>query len=93
VARVAIEVAYVPAAGAAVVLPLEVEAGTTLAQAIERSGLLQRCPEIDLARCGVGVFGEARGLDQAAGPGDRIEVYRPLPADPKELRRRRAARR
>lgn len=91
-ATLTIEVAYVPAAGAALVLPLEVDAGTTLAQAIERSGLLQRCPEIDLARCGVGVFGEARGLDQPAGPGDRIEVYRPLPADPKELRRRRAAR-
>lgn len=92
-ATLAIEVAYVPAAGAARVLPLEVEAGTTLAEAIERSGLLQQCPEIDLAIFGVGVFGQPRGLDRPVEPGDRIEVYRPLPADPKELRRRRAARR
>lgn len=86
-----VEVAYAGPA-AVVVLPLRVKAGTTLRGAIESSGLLARCPEIDLARCGVGVFGRVRGLDEPVAAGDRVEVYRPLPQDPKE-RRRRSARR
>ena len=57
-----------------------------------RSGLLARCPEIDLAVNGVGVFGRQRQLDEAVTAGDRVEIYRPLPQDPKALRRRRAAR-
>ena len=91
-ARLAIEVAYarVPEP---LVLALEVEPGTTLRQAIERSGVLALCPEIDLGVNGVGVFGKARGLDETVGAGDRVEIYRPLPADPREQRRRRAARR
>jgi hypothetical protein len=90
-ATVPVEVAYARAA-APVVAALRVAPGTTLRQAIVRSGLLERCPEIDLARCGVGVFGKARGLDEPVAAGDRIEIWRPLPQDPKE-RRRRAARR
>jgi hypothetical protein len=86
-----VEVAWA-GAGAPVVVALAVAPGTTLREAIARSGLLQRCPGIDLARCGVGVFGRARGLDEAVSAGDRVEIYRPLPQDPKE-RRRRAARR
>jgi putative ubiquitin-RnfH superfamily antitoxin RatB of RatAB toxin-antitoxin module len=79
-------------AGAPVIVALRVPAGTTLRQAIARSGVLERCPGIALARCGVGVFGVARGLDEPVAAGDRVEIYRPLPQDPKE-RRRRAARR
>ena len=75
------------------VIALEVPPGTTLREAIERSGLLAQCPEIDLARCGVGVFGKARGLDEPVAAGDRVEVYRPLREDPKERRRRAATRR
>jgi putative ubiquitin-RnfH superfamily antitoxin RatB of RatAB toxin-antitoxin module len=86
-----VEVAFA-GAGTPVVVALSVAPGTTLRQAIARSGLLQRCPAIDLARCGVGVFGRARGLDEPLTAGDRVEIYRPLPQDPKE-RRRRAARR
>jgi uncharacterized protein len=74
------------------VIALEVEAGTTVRGAIERSGVLQRHPEIDLAVNGVGVFGRPRGLDERVAAGDRVEIYRPLPQDPKELRRRRAGR-
>jgi len=92
VERLAVEIVYARSAGQ-VVLELDVPAGTTLRQAIERSGLLACCPEIDLRVNRVGSFGRLRGLDEAVGAGDRIEVYRPLPADPKELRRRRAARR
>lgn len=86
---IAIEVAYARP-GEPLVVALEVEPGTTLRGAIERSGLLQRCPDIDLAKMGTGVFGRARGLDEAVAAGDRVEIYRPLPVDPKEVRRRRA---
>lgn len=89
--RLPVEIAWARA-GAPVVVALEVVAGTTLRQAIACSGLLEHYPEIDLARCGVGVFGKARGLDEPVAAGDRVEIYRPLPQDPKE-RRRRAARR
>jgi uncharacterized protein len=85
----AIEVAWA-GPGEPLVIALEVEPGTTLRGAIERSGLLQRCPDIDLAKMGTGVFGRARGLDEAVAAGDRVEIYRPLPVDPKEVRRRRA---
>ena len=88
----AVEVAYARA-DRQIVLAVEVEPGATLRQVIERSGLLARCPEIDLALAGVGVFGRVRGLEDPVSAGDRIEIYRPLPADPKEIRRRRAAKR
>lgn len=71
---------------------LRVPAGTTLRDAIARSGLLAEFPEISLARNRVGVFGRPRDLDGPAQAGDRIEIYRPLAADPKELRRARARR-
>lgn len=72
------------------VVALSVVPGATLHDAISASGLLQRFPEIDLARQAVGVFGHARRLEDVVAPGDRIEIYRPLAVDPKELRRRRA---
>jgi putative ubiquitin-RnfH superfamily antitoxin RatB of RatAB toxin-antitoxin module len=70
----------------------EVPSGATLAQAIDRSGLLQRFPEIDLARNAVGVFGRLRDLRDTVAAGDRVEIYRALLADPKEARRRRVVR-
>lgn len=73
------------------VVTVRVPPGATLRAAIGASGLLQRFPEIDLARDGAGVFGRVRGLDEAVAAGDRIEVYRRLVTDPKEARRRRAA--
>ena len=69
---------------------LEVEEGTTLQQAIERSGVLERFPALDLATCKVGIHGKVRPLDALLRPRDRIEIYRPLIADPKDARRRRA---
>lgn len=76
-----------------VLLALEVETGTTVRQAIERSGILRRFPEINLARARVGVFGRLVQPDAVLRDGDRIEIYRPLIADPKEARRKRATRR
>ncbi len=74
-----------------VVRVVEGEPGMTVQQAIERSGILELHPEIDLASTKVGVFGKATKLDAVLYPGDRVEIYRPLIADPKEARKKRAA--
>ncbi len=74
-----------------VILPLQVAAGTTVEAAIRRSGVLERFPEIDLATSKVGVFGKVGRLDAEVAAGDRVEIYRPLIADPKESRKQRAA--
>lgn len=68
-----------------------VPADSTVETAIHRSGLLERFPEIDLTENKVGIFGKATGLDAPLRDGDRVEIYRPLIADPKEARKRRAA--
>ena len=69
---------------------LTVPAGTTIGQAVEQSGLLQAIPGIDLAVNMVGIYGKKKPLDTVLHEHDRVEVYRPLQADPKEARRRRA---
>ncbi|QBE67494.1 RnfH family protein [Pseudoduganella lutea] len=69
---------------------LDVEAGTTIGQAIEQSGILQEAPEINLVTMPVGIYGKKKTLDTVLQPRDRIEIYRPLIADPKDARRRRA---
>lgn len=75
-----------------ILLELEVEGGTTVRQAIERSGILRRYPGIQIARGRVGIFGRRVDLDAPLRDGDRVEIYRPLVADPKEARRRRVKR-
>ncbi len=88
---VTVEVAYAKP-DEQVLLSLEVEPGTTVRQAVEQSGLLERFPEIDPGgENKVGIFGRLTKLDAALRAGDRVEIYRPLKADPKEVRRRRAA--
>jgi hypothetical protein len=72
-------------------VPLTLAEGTTVQQAIERSGLLAEFPEIDLAKNKLGVWNKLAKLDQALRDMDRIEIYRPLIADPKEVRKQRAA--
>jgi len=74
-----------------VVLPVKVAEGTTAEQAIQFSGILARFPEIDLAENKVGVFGKLGKPDTVLREHDRVEIYRPLIADPKEVRRQRAA--
>ncbi|MBL8473094.1 MAG: RnfH family protein [Rhodocyclaceae bacterium] len=73
------------------VVELELPSGTTVAQAVESSGLLQKYPEISLARNKLGIFGKIAKGDTVLRQGDRVEIYRPLIADPKEVRRQRAA--
>ena len=85
-----VEVAYA-LANEQVILALKVEAGTTVEQAIRLSGVLERYPEIDLTKNKVGVFGKLTKLDTPLRAKDRVEIYRALIADPKEVRRKRAA--
>jgi putative ubiquitin-RnfH superfamily antitoxin RatB of RatAB toxin-antitoxin module len=74
-----------------VILPLKVDAGTSIEQAIQLSKISEMFPEIDLDSNKVGIFGKLRKPDEILRPGDRIEIYRPLIADPKEVRRKRAS--
>lgn len=73
-------------------IALEVEEGTTALRAIERSDILRQFPEADPRRHGVGIFGKRVPADTQLRDGDRVEIYRPLIADPKAMRRERAAR-
>ncbi|GAB3454277.1 hypothetical protein GCM10027321_05370 [Massilia terrae] len=70
---------------------LEVEPGATIGQAIERSGVLEAFPDISLSTAPVGIYAKKKTLDTVLREHDRIEIYRPLVADPKDSRRRRAA--
>lgn len=66
-------------------------AGATLGQALEASGLLQKYPEIDLKKNKFGVYAKLSKPDTLLRDCDRVEIYRPLIADPKEVRKQRAA--
>ncbi|GAB6042465.1 RnfH family protein [Endothiovibrio diazotrophicus] len=85
-----VEVAYARA-DVQVIVPLELAAGATVEAAIRASGLLERFAEIDLAKNKVGIFGKASKPANALTDGDRVEIYRPLIADPKAVRKERAA--
>lgn len=71
-------------------LKLEVPKATTIAEAITLSGILEKYPEIDLEKGKFGIFGKLSKTDAVLRDRDRIEIYRPLIADPKEVRRKRA---
>ncbi len=70
---------------------VKLPAGSTLGQALEASGLLQKYPEIDLKKNKFGVFAKLTKVDSVLRDLDRVEIYRPLIADPKEVRKQRAA--
>lgn len=69
---------------------VRLQSGATVRDAIQQSGLLALHPEIDLAQAAVGVHGRRTTLDASLRERDRVEIYRPLTADPKDARRRRA---
>lgn len=71
-------------------LSVSVAEGTTVEEAIEQSGILTLHPDIDLTKTKVGVWSRVIKLKDTLSEGDRIEIYRPLIADPKEIRKRRA---
>ncbi len=87
--RIKVEVAYAKP-DMQVILSVEVPAGATAQTAVEASGILAEFPEIDLQKSRLGVFGKAIKVDQPLREKDRVEIYRPLIADPKEVRRNRA---
>ena len=73
------------------IIPIKVKLGTTAQEAIQLSGIIKKFPEIDLNVNQIGIFGKLTQLDHIMRERDRIEIYRPLIADPKEIRRQRAA--
>ncbi|WP_093426232.1 MULTISPECIES: RnfH family protein [unclassified Pseudomonas] len=87
-----VEVVYA-AVDRQVLLVIRVPAGSTLRAALLKSGVGEVFPELDLATCPVGIFGKviADPEGRQVQAGERIEIYRPLLADPKEVRRLRAA--
>jgi len=79
------------------IVALLVEPGTTAMQAVVRSNITKDFPEIDVESAKMGIFGQSLGtkglsaaLEHVLQAGDRVEIYRPLIADPKEVRRKRA---
>ena len=72
------------------VLPLDVPRGCTVGEAIERSAIREEFPGLAVNFDAVGIFGRKAPAGQVLQPGDRVEIYRPLIADPKEARRKRA---
>lgn len=71
-------------------LDLQVSPDATVLQVIKQSGIVDMHPEIEVSALKVGVFGKLKPLDAKLHSGDRVEIYRPLIADPMEARRRRA---
>ncbi|MEW5787469.1 MAG: RnfH family protein [Pseudomonadota bacterium] len=70
---------------------IQVRDGATVKDAVEQSGLLGEFPEIDLAKNKLGIWNKLSKADAPLRDQDRVEIYRPLIADPKEVRRQRAA--
>ena len=87
--QISLEVAYATPEKQAL-LEVVVEQGTTVKQAILAAGIVKRFPDIDLEVLKVGIWNRTCKLTDLPKKGDRIEIYRPLIADPKEARRSRA---
>jgi putative ubiquitin-RnfH superfamily antitoxin RatB of RatAB toxin-antitoxin module len=89
--KIKIEVAYaIPEEQ--LIVPMTVDEGTTVQQAIELSGLLEKYPDIEIGKKNkIGIFGKLNKATTVLRDKDRVEIYRPLIADPKEVRRKRAA--
>lgn len=73
-----------------VLMTIQTQAESSAEQAIRQSGILAKHPEIDLSKNKIGIFGKLSKLDTILRDRDRVEIYRPLIADPKEVRKKRA---
>jgi len=78
---------------AATEVELNLAGGATVGDALRSAELASRHPEIDFTRCALGIFGRRVNRDTVLNDGDRVEIYRPLLADPKDSRRLRAEKR
>ncbi|KEI70281.1 protein RnfH [Endozoicomonas elysicola] len=89
--KIRVEVAYARA-NEQKIISVQVKQGTTLLEAVQQSGIVDYFPEINLDEAKLGIFGKAvaKPAEQAIKEGERVEIYRPLIADPKEVRKRRA---
>jgi putative ubiquitin-RnfH superfamily antitoxin RatB of RatAB toxin-antitoxin module len=87
--NITVEVAYA-LPSQQLIIPIQVTAETNAEDAIRASGILQKFPEIDLNTQQIGIFGKLSRPDAKLRHLDRIEIYRPLIADPKEARKQRA---
>lgn len=83
------EIIYAPSPEIQTILVVKSELELTVLEAIIQSGILEQYPEIDLKENKVGIFSKLTKLEQILFEGDRVEIYRPLKADPKEMRRKR----
>ncbi len=88
--KIHVEVAYA-LPDRQVIIPLEVEPGTTLEQAVALSGIAEQFPQIDLDTDKVGIFSKLSKRNAVLREHDRVEIYRKLIADPKKVRKERAA--
>jgi putative ubiquitin-RnfH superfamily antitoxin RatB of RatAB toxin-antitoxin module len=88
--KIPVEVAYALPEQQEIIM-LEVEPGTTASQAAVSSGIVRHFPGLALEGASFGVFGKAIKTDYILHAGDRVEIYRPLIADPKDARKKRAA--
>ena len=88
--EIIVEVAYAMP-GEQVIISIKVPTKFNVKQAIEKSGIQKKFPSIDLSKNKVGIFGKKTTLDHPLNDRERIEIYRPLILDPKEMRRKRAA--
>lgn len=85
-----VEVAYA-LPGKQVIRQVNVDSGTTIGGAIVQSGIMMDFSDLELEDARVGIFGKVAAMTTVLADGDRVEIYRPLIADPKEVRRQRAA--
>lgn len=86
-----VEIAYAKPDNQALIT-MELPEGATVEVAIHASGILQQFPEIRLSEMSAGIFGRICQLDHRLAAGDRVEIYRPLVADPKSARRQKTLR-
>jgi len=76
-----------------VLVTIELPEGATVEDAIHASGILRQFPEVRLSQISAGIFGRICQLDHVLAPGDRVEIYRPLVADPRTARRQKTQQR
>ena len=88
-AEIRIEVAYATPEKQ-LIIALDTDDGTTVSQAIERSGIHDQFPGMEVDPARIGIFGRKATMEQVLRDGDRVESYRPRISDPKEARRKRA---
>ena len=87
--EIRVTLVFSPAAREVHEVALLLEPGTTVAQVLQRSGLLEKFPEVITGGLALGVWGKKAGPDQVLQDLDRVEIYRPLKVDPKVARRTR----